>query len=144
MLAHHAFVIAMIAVVRAVQRGEYFAGHMMLCEISALPLQLRWLLAATGWKNTMAYPATGAVLLATHFYSRILVFPRILQAYGEARDGVAWVTAFTLLPRQCQFGVVLLAAPQVYWFYLMLRSLARKLTRHAVREAVKSDRSKYD
>jgi hypothetical protein len=138
-LLHHVLIALMIAVLMAVRRGEYFAGHILLCEASALPLQLRWLLSATGGKASLLYTANGLALVVTHFYTRILVFPRILIHYGAAKGGVAWPLAFTLLPLQCQVGTVLLAAPQAYWFYLMLRALWKRV-RHVLLPGRRPDR----
>ena len=126
-LLHHVLVVVMIVALMAVRRGEYFAGHIVLCEASALPLQLRWLLSITGRKASLLYTLNGVALVATHYYTRILVFPRILAHYAIAKGASGWPQAFLPLPLQCQLGTVLLAAPQLYWFALMLRGIVKRI-----------------
>ncbi|MEQ2200640.1 hypothetical protein XENOCAPTIV_001096 [Xenoophorus captivus] len=84
----------------------------------------------------------GLVVLLTFFTCRILLFPFMYWMYGRQFSIPLHRVAFHL-PLQCNVGNLVLLAPQVYWFILLLKKAQRLYLRQRRQQGDK-DRMKAD
>lgn len=64
------------------------------------------------------------MVLLSFFMCRILVFPFMYWMYGQ-QFGIPLHRVAFHLPLQCNVGNVVILAPQIYWFILLLRKANR-------------------
>ena len=75
-------------------------------------------------KRTPYYVAAGLLMLASFFWSRLLVFPYLYWRYAR-HAGLTVGGVPAAIPLKCNVGCALILLPQLYWFWLMLRGTAR-------------------
>ncbi|MEQ2158788.1 hypothetical protein GOODEAATRI_015949 [Goodea atripinnis] len=84
----------------------------------------------------------GLIVLLTFFTCRILLFPFMYWMYGR-QFGIPLHRVAFHLPLQCNVGNLVLLAPQVYWFILLLKKAQRLYLRQRRQQGDK-DRMKAD
>lgn len=77
-----------------------------------------------GLDDTRLHKINGLMVLLSFFTCRILVFPFMYWMYGRQFEIPLHRVAFHL-PLQCNVGNLVILAPQIYWFILLLRKANR-------------------
>lgn len=77
-----------------------------------------------GLHNTRLHRINGIIVLLSFFTCRILLFPFMYWMYGR-QFGIPLHRVVFHLPLQCNVGNLVLLAPQIYWFILLLRKANR-------------------
>ncbi|XP_038129366.1 TLC domain-containing protein 3A-like isoform X1 [Cyprinodon tularosa] len=104
--------------------GDFFIGCLFLTELSTPFISVGKILIQLHLDDTKLYRINGLVALLTFFTCRILLFPFMYWMYGRHASVPLHRVAFHL-PLHCNLGNLLLLAPQVYWFGLLLRKAQR-------------------
>ncbi|XP_076023978.1 TLC domain-containing protein 3A-like [Genypterus blacodes] len=100
--------------------GDFFVGCLFITELSSIFLSIGKILFQLGLHDTRLQRINGIILLVSFFTCRILVFPFMYLKYGRQYGLPLYMVPFHL-PLQCNVGNLVILAPQVYWFMLLLR-----------------------
>lgn len=92
-----------------------------------------------GLDDTRLHRANGIMVLLSFFLCRILVFPFMYWMYGQ-QFGIPLHRVAFHLPLQCNVGNLVILAPQVYWFIVLLRK-AKRLYLRQKRSTADGDKS---
>ncbi|XP_039881848.1 ceramide synthase-like isoform X3 [Simochromis diagramma] len=92
--------------------------HHMALLLIFMPITL------LGLDNTRLHRINGIIVLLSFFTCRILLFPFMYWMYGR-QFGIPLHRVVFHLPLQCNVGNLVLLAPQIYWFILLLRKANR-------------------
>ena len=131
MLVHH--VVAFSAFSICLQNGylTYFVNLRLIAELSTPFLNVRWLLATIGAKNSLVYYYNGLIFTAIFFLCRVAIIPYhyyILyvmtqtDTYKMAVGNVIHVVWLTVC--------VIIDTLDVVWFYKLIRGLRKYLCRN--------------
>lgn len=82
------------------------------------------LIIQLGLDDTRLHRINGIMVLLSFFTCRILVFPFMYWMYGQ-QFGIPLHRVAFHLPLQCNVGNLVILAPQIYWFILLLRKANR-------------------
>lgn len=74
--------------------------------------------------DTRLHRLNGIMVLASFFTCRILIFPFMYWMYGR-QFGIPLHRVAFHLPLHCNMGNLVILAPQVYWFILLLKKANR-------------------
>ncbi|XP_056229961.1 ceramide synthase-like isoform X2 [Seriola aureovittata] len=77
-----------------------------------------------GLDNTRLHRLNGIVVLLSFFTCRILIFPFMYWMYGR-QFGIPLHRVPFHLPLHCNVGNLVILAPQIYWFILLLKKAKR-------------------
>ncbi|KAA8593702.1 hypothetical protein FQN60_004536 [Etheostoma spectabile] len=77
-----------------------------------------------GLDDTRLHRINGIIVLLSFFACRILVFPFMYWMYGQ-QFGIPLHRVVFHLPLHCNVGNLVILAPQIYWFTLLLRKANR-------------------
>lgn len=77
-----------------------------------------------GLDNSRLHKLNGIMVLVSFFTCRILIFPFMYWMYGR-QFGIPLHRVAFHLPLHCNLGNLLILAPQLYWFVLLLRKAKR-------------------
>lgn len=136
MVLHHAVLLVVFMPVSLFLRrglGDFFLGCFFLTEFSTPFVSFGKILIQLGLDNSVLYKITGVVVLLTFFTCRVLLFPFMYWAYGR-QIGVPLHRVPAHLPLHCNLGNLVVLAPQVYWFILLLRKAKRLYMRRRTRQ----------
>ncbi|XP_029373805.1 protein FAM57A [Echeneis naucrates] len=104
--------------------GDFFVGCMFITEFSTPFVSIGKILIQLGLDNTRLHKVNGIVILLTFFMCRILIFPFMYWMYGR-QFGIPLHKVPFHLPLHCNLGNLVILAPQVYWFILLLKKARR-------------------
>ncbi|XP_067832998.1 LOW QUALITY PROTEIN: ceramide synthase-like, partial [Heptranchias perlo] len=127
MIVHHTVMFAVcfpVSVFLRNGRGDFFVGCMFMAEVSTPFVCLGKVLIQYRQQHTLLHKLNGVMMLATFFVCRILLFPYMYWVYGQQTE-LPFHRVPIELPIQCNIGVLLLMAPQIYWFFLICRGAFR-------------------
>lgn len=104
--------------------GDFFIGCLFTTEFSTPFVSTGKILIQLGLDNTRLHRINGIIVLLSFFTCRILLFPFMYWMYGR-QFGIPLHRVVFHLPLQCNVGNLVLLAPQIYWFILLLRKANR-------------------
>ncbi|KAM9732566.1 TLC domain-containing protein 3A-like [Menidia menidia] len=104
--------------------GDFFVGCLFITEFSTPFVSIGKILIQLQLDHTLLHRVNGVLVLLTFFTCRILLFPFMYWMYGRQFGIPAHRVAFHL-PLHCNLGNLLILAPQLYWFVLLLRKANR-------------------
>ncbi|XP_072249169.1 TLC domain-containing protein 3A-like [Leuresthes tenuis] len=104
--------------------GDFFIGCMFITEFSTPFISIGKIFIQLHLDNTRLHRINGFIVLLTFFTCRILLFPFMYWMYGRQFEIPLHRVAFHL-PLQCNVGNLVILAPQIYWFILLLRKANR-------------------
>nr|XP_046244424.1 TLC domain-containing protein 3A-like [Scatophagus argus] len=104
--------------------GDFFIGCLFITEFSTPFVSLGKILIQLGLDDTRLHRINGIMVLLSFFMCRILVFPFMYWMYGR-QFGIPLHRVAFHLPLQCNVGNLVILAPQIYWFILLLRKANR-------------------
>ncbi|XP_044057801.1 TLC domain-containing protein 3A-like [Siniperca chuatsi] len=104
--------------------GDFFIGCLFTTEFSTPFISLGKILIQLGLDDTRLHRINGIIVLLSFFTCRILVFPFMYWMYGQ-QFGIPLHRVAFHLPLQCNVGNLVILAPQIYWFILLLRKANR-------------------
>ncbi|XP_003459973.1 protein FAM57A [Oreochromis niloticus] len=104
--------------------GDFFIGCLFTTEFSTPFVSIGKILIQLGLNNTRLHRINGIIVLLSFFTCRILLFPFMYWMYGR-QFGIPLHRVVFHLPLQCNVGNLVLLAPQIYWFILLLRKANR-------------------
>ncbi|XP_032401562.1 TLC domain-containing protein 3A [Xiphophorus hellerii] len=122
--------------------GDFFIGCMFITELSTPFVSIGKILIQLRLDGTKLHKINGLIVLLTFFTCRILVFPFMYWMYGR-QFGIPLHQVAFHLPLHCNVGNLVLLAPQIYWFTLLLRKAQRLYLRQR-RPQVNKDVTKKD
>ncbi|CAN0336838.1 ceramide synthase [Lampetra fluviatilis] len=128
MVMHHVGVCMLCFPVSTMVRGElgdFFQGCLFMAEVSTPFVCFGKILLQFKQQGTLLFKLNGALMLATFFLFRLLVFPYMYWEYGRRVGLSVWAVPFSL-PLVCNVAATLLLAPQLYWFILICRAAASR------------------
>uniref|UniRef100_S4R7G8 TLC domain containing 3B n=1 Tax=Petromyzon marinus TaxID=7757 RepID=S4R7G8_PETMA len=105
--------------------GDFFQGCLFMAEVSTPFVCFGKILLQFKQQGTLLFKLNGALMLATFFLFRLLVFPYMYWEYGRRVGLSVWAVPFSL-PLVCNVAATLLLAPQLYWFILICRAAASR------------------
>lgn len=140
-LHHVALLVVFLPVVLFFRRGlgDFFIGCFFITEFSTPFICLGKILIQLGLDGGLLHRVNGVLVLLSFFCCRILLFPFMYWTYG-CHAGLPLHTVPFHLPWHCNLGNLVILAPQVYWFILLVKK-ANRLYRKQKRN---SDRPKAD
>ncbi|XP_028319586.1 protein FAM57A-like isoform X1 [Gouania willdenowi] len=112
--------------------GDFFIGCLFITEFSTPFISIGKILIQLGLENTRLFRVNGIVVLLTFFICRVLLFPFMYWRYGQ-QFGIPVHRVPFHLPLQCNVGNLVILAPQIYWFMLLLRKAKRLYLRQSGR-----------
>lgn len=115
--------------------GDFFIGCLFITEFSTPFISIGKILIQLGLDGTCWHRLNGIVVLLSFFTCRILIFPFMYWMYGR-QFGIPLHRVALHLPLHCNMGNVVILAPQIYWFILLLKKANRLYLRH---KKVKTD-----
>ncbi|KAG7218405.1 hypothetical protein INR49_020404 [Caranx melampygus] len=89
-----------------------------------------------GLDSSRLHQLNGLVVLMSFFTCRILIFPFMYWMYGQ-QFGLPLHRVPSHLPLHCNVGNLVILAPQVYWFILLLKKARRLYLRQRRRDGDK-------
>lgn len=104
--------------------GDFFIGCLFTTELSTPFVSIGKILIQLGLDHTCLHRINGLIVLLTFFTCRILIFPFMYWMYGR-QFGVPLHRVAFHLPLHCNMGNLLILAPQIYWFILLLKKANR-------------------
>ncbi|XP_078102943.1 TLC domain-containing protein 3A-like [Sander vitreus] len=104
--------------------GDFFIGCLLTTEFSTPFVSIGKILIQLGLDDTRLHRINGIIVLLSFFTCRILVFPFMYWMYGQQFGIPVHRVAFHL-PLHCNVGNLVILAPQIYWFNLLLRKANR-------------------
>ncbi|XP_029965267.1 ceramide synthase-like [Salarias fasciatus] len=143
-LHHAALLLVFMPVCLLLRRGlgDFFIGCFLLTELSTPFVCFGKILIQLGLDNSILHRINGVVVLLTFFTCRVLLFPFMYWAYGR-QLGIPLHRVAAHLPLHCNLGNLVILAPQVYWFILLLRKAKRLYLRRRAPQA-DADKPKTD
>ncbi|XP_007898925.1 TLC domain-containing protein 3A [Callorhinchus milii] len=108
--------------------GDFFLGCLLMAELSTPFLSFGKILHQFGKQRTRLYKVNAVIALVTFFVCRILLFPYMYWAFGQ-QFGIAVHRVPFHIPLHCSLANLMLMAPQVYWFYLLLKTVLKNKTK---------------
>ncbi|KAK7883153.1 hypothetical protein WMY93_029327 [Mugilogobius chulae] len=109
--------------------GDFFIGCFFITEFSTPFIAVGKILIQLGLDDTRLHRLNGLLVLLTFFTCRILVFPFMYWTYGR-QFGIPLNKVPFHLPLHCNLGNVVILAPQIYWFILLVKKAKRLYLRH--------------
>ncbi|XP_019950574.2 TLC domain-containing protein 3A [Paralichthys olivaceus] len=104
--------------------GDFFVGCLFTTEFSTPFVSLGKILIQLGLDNTRLHRINGIAVLLSFFTCRILIFPFMYWMYGR-QFGIPLHRVAFHLPLHCNVGNLVILAPQIYWFFLLLKKAKR-------------------
>ncbi|KAM9359067.1 TLC domain-containing protein 3A-like [Symphorus nematophorus] len=104
--------------------GDFFIGCLLTTEFSTPFVSIGKILIQLGLDDTRLHRINGIIVLLSFFMCRILIFPFMYWMYGR-QFGIPLHRVAFHLPLQCNVGNLVILAPQIYWFILLLRKANR-------------------
>ncbi|XP_067881219.1 ceramide synthase-like [Heterodontus francisci] len=127
MIIHHTVMFTVcfpVSVFMRNGRGDFFVGCMFMAEVSTPFVCLGKVLIQYRQQHTLLHKLNGIMMLASFFACRILLFPYMYWVYGQ-ETGLPLHRVPLELPAHYNLAVMLLMAPQLYWFSLICRGAFR-------------------
>lgn len=132
LVLHHTALLAVFLPVTLLFRrglGDFFVGCFFITELSTPFVSFGKIFIQRGLDSSLWHRLNGLLVLLTFFSCRILLFPFMYWSYGR-HAGLPLHRVPFHLPLQCNLGNVVILAPQVYWFILLLKKARRLYLRH--------------
>uniref|UniRef100_A0A3P9L6W0 TLC domain-containing protein n=1 Tax=Oryzias latipes TaxID=8090 RepID=A0A3P9L6W0_ORYLA len=104
--------------------GDFFVGCFLTTEFSTPFVSIGKILIQLRLDDSMLHRINGLMVLLTFFVCRILLFPFMYWKYSQQLGVPLSAVAFHM-PLHCNLGNLLILAPQIYWFLLLLRKANR-------------------
>ncbi|XP_070685634.1 TLC domain-containing protein 3A-like [Pempheris klunzingeri] len=104
--------------------GDFFIGCLFTTEFSTPFVSIGRILIQLGLDDTRLHRINGLVVLSSFLACRILVFPFMYWMYGR-QFGIPLHRVAFHLPLHCNVGNLVILAPQIYWFILLLKKANR-------------------
>ncbi|XP_031733659.1 TLC domain-containing protein 3A [Anarrhichthys ocellatus] len=127
MVLHHlALVLIFLPITLFFRRGlgDFFIGCFFTTEFSTPFVSIARILIQLGLDDTHLHRINGVLVLLSFFTCRILIFPYMYWMYGR-QFGVPLHRVAFHLPLHCNLGNLVILAPQVNWFIMLLRKANR-------------------
>ncbi|KAK5617043.1 hypothetical protein CRENBAI_016527 [Crenichthys baileyi] len=143
-LHHVALLLVFMPITLCFRRGlgDFFIGCLFTTELSTPFVSIGKILIQLRLDDSKLHRINGLIVLLTFFTCRILLFPFMYWMYGR-QFGIPLHRVAFHLPLQCNVGNLVLLAPQVYWFILLLKKAQRLYLRQRRQQGDK-DRMKAD
>ncbi|XP_028275790.1 protein FAM57A-like [Parambassis ranga] len=122
--------------------GDFFIGCLFTTEFSTPFVSMGKILIQLGLDNTKLHRVNGVIVLLSFFVCRILIFPFMYWMYGQ-QFGVPLHKVPFHLPLHCNVGNLVILAPQIYWFILLVKKANRLYLRQKTGQ-VDKDRPRTD
>ncbi|GAA6218780.1 protein FAM57A-like isoform X1 [Lates japonicus] len=104
--------------------GDFFIGCLFTTEFSTPFISIGKILIQLGLDHTRLHRINGIIVLLSFFTCRILIFPFMYWMYGR-QFGIPLHRVAFHLPLQCNVGNLVILAPQIYWFTLLVKKANR-------------------
>ncbi|KAM7399777.1 hypothetical protein PAMP_019021 [Pampus punctatissimus] len=104
--------------------GDFFVGCLFTTEFSTPFISVGKVLIQLGLDDTRLHRINGIIVLMSFFTCRILIFPFMYWMYGQ-QFGIPLHKVALHLPLHCNVGNLVILAPQIYWFILLLKKAKR-------------------
>ncbi|RVE64667.1 hypothetical protein OJAV_G00128280 [Oryzias javanicus] len=104
--------------------GDFFVGCFLTTEFSTPFISIGKILIQLRLEDTTLHRINGLMVLLTFFVCRILLFPFMYWKYSRQLEVSLSAVAFHM-PLHCNLGNLLILAPQIYWFLLLLKKANR-------------------
>ncbi|CAK6965467.1 TLC domain-containing protein 3A-like [Scomber scombrus] len=127
LVLHHAVLLLIFMPITLFFRrglGDFFIGCLFMAEFSTPFISIGKILIQLGFDDTLLHRINGIVVLLSFFTCRILVFPFMYWTYGR-QFGIPLHRVALHLPLHCNVGNLVILAPQIYWFILLLKKANR-------------------
>jgi len=131
MIFHHILIplFAVSFLLMPVKRGDYFIAIFILMEGSTPFVSMRRILELLEMKSSWIYVVNGIMMTVTFFLCRIANLVYIYFLYSQELD-LPLVEIFVhRVPMHCNLCALAITALQLYWWSLMLKGLAKFLTK---------------
>ncbi|GFO16370.1 family with sequence similarity 57, member b [Plakobranchus ocellatus] len=141
MVAHHLLLPAILSPILLIlrnDRGDYFFGVFFMFEIVVPFISAREILIQLQMKDTRAYFIASLAMIIVFFFARLAIFPFLYYSYAKYAS-ISFFSVPFHIPVKCNLSSILLLAPQLYWFYLMVCGAYRSLQR--LRSGTKQNQS---
>lgn len=113
-------------------QGDFFIGCIYITELSTPFISMGQILIQLGLDHSLLHRINGLLVLLSFFTCRLLLFPYMYWVYGRQFGVPLHLVAFQL-PLHCNLGNLLILAPQLYWFMLLLKKAQRLYRRQTAR-----------
>ncbi|XP_018539535.1 TLC domain-containing protein 3A isoform X2 [Lates calcarifer] len=104
--------------------GDFFIGCLFTTEFSTPFISIGKILIQLGLDHTRLHRINGIIVLLSFFTCRIMIFPFMYWMYSR-QFGIPLHRVAFHLPLQCNVGNLVILAPQIYWFILLVKKANR-------------------
>ncbi|CAL1534355.1 unnamed protein product [Lymnaea stagnalis] len=127
MVAHHLLlpsILLPLVLIYREDKGDFFFGAFFMIEMVVPFISAREILLQLNMKHTRLYFYTSLSMIVMFFICRLAAFPYLYYKYAQYA-GISFFDVPYVIPKKCNFSCLLILAPQVYWFILMIKGLHR-------------------
>lgn len=124
MVVHHMTIVFLLfpAVVYRSPMGHFFLGCFFCTELSTPFVNARVILSLLGLKNSKIYIVNGLLMMTVFAMCRVALFPIMYAVYlSQQTTAPSHIQALASIPMTCHLSCLLVLAPQLYWFGLMVK-----------------------
>ncbi|XP_041652703.1 TLC domain-containing protein 3A-like [Cheilinus undulatus] len=132
-LHHLALVLVFMPITLFFRRGlgDFFIGCFFITEFSTPFVSIGKILIQLGLDKTRLHKINGIIVLLSFFLCRVLIFPFMYWMYGR-QFGIPLHKVAFHLPLHCNLGNLVILAPQIHWFILLLKKAKRLYMRQQI------------
>lgn len=124
MIIHHLTIVSLLfpAVVYHSPMGHFFMGCFFCTELSTPFVNARVILSRLGLKNSRVYVLNGILMMIVFAMCRVAMFPVMYAVYlSQQTKAPSHIQALASIPVTCHLSCLLVLAPQLYWFSMMVK-----------------------
>ncbi|KAK4328677.1 hypothetical protein Pmani_000924 [Petrolisthes manimaculis] len=124
MIVHHLTIVTLLfpAIVYHSPMGHFFVGCFYCTELSTPFVNARVILSRLGRKNSKIYVVNGLLMMTVFAMCRVAMFPVMYAVYlSQQTVAPSHIHALASIPIMCHLSCLLVLAPQIYWFGLMVK-----------------------
>lgn len=124
MIIHHLTIVAVLfpAIVYHSPMGHFFLGCFYCTELSTPFVNARVILSRLGLKNSTVYVVNGILMMTVFAMCRVAMFPVMYAVYlSQQTHAPSHTHALAAIPVTCHLSCLLVLAPQLYWFSMMVK-----------------------
>lgn len=124
MIIHHLTIVGALfpAMVYHSRMGHFFIGCFFCTELSTPFVNARVILSRLGHKNSTVYVVNGILMMTVFAMCRVAMFPVMYAVYlSQQTQATSHTHALATIPVTCHLSCLLVLAPQLYWFSMMVK-----------------------
>ncbi|KAG0715748.1 Protein FAM57A [Chionoecetes opilio] len=132
MIVHHITIVSVLfpAMVYHSPMGHFFMGCFLCTELSTPFVNARVILSRLGLKNSTIYVVNGILMMLVFAMCRVAMFPVMYAVYlSQQTRAPSHIHALAAIPITCHLSCLLVLAPQLYWFNMMIKGAVAVLKR---------------